>query len=215
MPKCDTTVTTPTGVFTYFSEEVSYCQAKYNCAEIGQILAPITKLSDIEALQSVADVYNPDCDFHSDIYSYHIGLDISICGRNQYRLFTNNVVSNETEHGSLYNWRHGSEKKDTSYALFNPHHTKLYVISDRRRIRRIRYICLKPNSTNSVAETLTDSNVADHQNSNAFYVCGALMVALVGVMLLVKIRNEKNEVYKLKKKNESLQKKMNICTAKF
>ena len=86
MPKCDTTVTTPTGVFTYFSEEVSYCQAKYNCAEIGQILAPITKLSDKEALQSVADIYNPDCDFHSDIYSYHIGLDISICGGKQYRL---------------------------------------------------------------------------------------------------------------------------------
>ena len=74
---------------------------------------------------------------------------------------------------------------------------------------------MKPNSTNSVAETLTDSNVADHQNSNAFYVCGALMVALVGVMLLVKVRKDKNELNKLKKENASLKNKMKLCNANF
>ena len=199
MPKCDTTVTTPTGVFTYFGDEVTYCQAKYNCATIGQILAPITKLSDIEALQSIADNDNPDCDFHYGIYSYHIGLDVSICGGKQYRLFTNNVVWNETEHGKLYKWRHGSDKKDSSYARLISHHKTLFVIPDPRKHRITRYICLKPNSTSSVAEPLFEKDVANHQRFNAIYVCGAVMVALVVVMLLMKVQKLKKELESLRK----------------
>ena len=215
MRTCNTTVTTPTGVFTYFGDEVTYCQAKFNCSKIGQILAPITNIRDVDALHSVIDNTNPDCEFHYAIYDYHIGLDIGICDGKQYRMFTNNVIWNETEHGKLYKWRHGSDKKDASYAKFLSHHKTMFVISDPRRNQRSRYICLKPNLTSSVAEALTDKEVANHQNINAFYVCGAVMVALVGGMLLMKVRKETCKVLKLEKEIESLKYNMKICTEKF
>ena len=200
MPTCNTTVTTPTGVFTYFDEEVTYCQAKLNCLKIGQILAPITSLNDVDALHSVIDKYNPECKFHYGAFHYHIGLDISRCDGKQYRMFTNNVVWNETEHGQLYLWRRNSKTKDTSYARFFSHSRNLFVISDPTKKRRARYICLKPNSTNSaVAEPLFEKDVANHQRFNAVYVCGAVLVALVVVMLLMKVRKLKKEIESFRK----------------
>ena len=64
MPTCNTTVTTPTGYFTYFDEEVTHFQAKLNYIKIRQLLAPITSLSDVDALHTVIDKYNPECKFN-------------------------------------------------------------------------------------------------------------------------------------------------------
>ena len=81
MPGCNTTVTTPTGVFTYYKDEVTYCEAKERCAEKGEVLAPLTNYDDVDALRGVADYENPNCLFHYGEYDYdyHIGLDISKC----------------------------------------------------------------------------------------------------------------------------------------
>ena len=98
---------------------------------------------------------------------------------------------------------------------FFSHSRKLLVISDPKKNRRNRYICLKQNSTSSSAEALIDKEVANHQNINAFYVCGAVMVALVGGMLLMKVRKETCKVLKLEKEIESLKYNMKICTEKF
>ena len=54
MPTCNATVTTPTGVFTYFSKKVTLCKAKAKCAKIGQILAPVLNFRDLDALKSIA-----------------------------------------------------------------------------------------------------------------------------------------------------------------
>ena len=77
MPSCNTTVTTPTGIFTYYKDEVTYCEAKERCAEKGEVLAPLTNYEDVDALRGVADFQNPNCPFHHGAYDYYIGLDIS------------------------------------------------------------------------------------------------------------------------------------------
>ena len=77
MPTCNTTVTTPTGVFTYFSKKVTVCEAKAECAKIGQIIAPVLNFRDLDALRSIADYDNQDCKFHrGDIYAYYIELQL-------------------------------------------------------------------------------------------------------------------------------------------
>ena len=80
MPTCDTSVTTPTGVFTYIDKEVTKCEAKTECLQRGEILAPITNVADFTALKTIADTLNPDCKFHYGLIDYHIRLDINICG---------------------------------------------------------------------------------------------------------------------------------------
>ena len=93
MPSCNTTVTTPTGVFTYHKDEVTYCEAKERCAEKGEVLAPLTNYDDVDALRGVADYENPNCPFHHGAnghgaYDYHIGLDI-----NRYVSFKKKLLS--------------------------------------------------------------------------------------------------------------------------
>ena len=128
MPTCNTTVTTPTGVFTYFPKKVTVCEAKTECAKIGQILAPVLNFQDLDALRSIADYENPDCKFHSNIelYSYHIGLDVDTCGKKNFMLFSNNVVYDEKEHGKLYKWV-GKKSRKRHIASFVPDFRNLFI----------------------------------------------------------------------------------------
>ena len=203
MPSCSTTVTTPTGKFTYHDETVSYCEAKEKCAEKGEILAPLTNFDDVDALRSVADRYNKSCQFHYGSHDYHIGLDVSWCGGKQHKMFTNNVVWNETLHGDLYIWRPLSRTKGQSLARFFAPSRKLFVVSNLASTAR--YICLKPSST--AAESLVKKD--DFGYNDVLCGGGALMVALVGFLLVMRIRKQNNEVQKLKKENECLRNRMN------
>ena len=102
---CGTSVTTPTGTFTYFKTPVTACQAKIECAKRGQILAPITNSKDLEALRSIAKLEDPSCKFHyGGLYHYHIGLEVTRCRNRLHRLFSNNQVWNKTLHKDLYRW---------------------------------------------------------------------------------------------------------------
>ena len=60
------------------------------------------------------------------MYSYHTGLDVDMCDGEITRLFTNNVVWNDTEHGKLYKWV-GSKKKDVNMAMFAPFSDRMYI----------------------------------------------------------------------------------------
>ena len=91
----------------------------------------------------------------------------------------------------------GSESGETSYARMFAPVRKLFVVSDRHRSRRARFICLKP-SKSSVAEKI----VVRDGSFSAVYIGGVATVALVCIVLAVKVR-------KLKQENERLKSKMN------
>ena len=207
MSTCGTSVKTPTGVFTFYDKRVTYCQAKVECQNRGQILAPFTNEEDIQAVRSVVQIDNENCTFHYGDYDYHIGLDVNICGGVQTRLFTNNVVWNETEHGKLYKWV-GSETKDINVAAFSSYFSKsLFIIQDFDRDRMRRFICLKPSSkAPSCPASLSAENSL--QSYSLSFLCGAVMMAVVGSVFMLSVKKkemiERNELVKLRNEIKAL-----------
>ena len=213
MSTCRTSVKTPTGVFTFHDKRVNYGQAKIECLTRGEILAPLTNADDVNALRSIIDINNKDCEFHYGFNDYQIGLDITICGGVQTRIFTNNVIWNETEHGQLYEWV-GSETKDINVARFSTYITdKLFIIEDSKRSDLERFICLKPSSK---APSCPASLFAENslQSYSLSFLCGAFMLAVVGSIFILSVkkkrmieRNElvtlRNEIKVLKEENET------------
>ena len=202
-PTCSRSVTTPTGTFTYFSKEVTSCQAKIECAKRGQILAPITNSRDRDALRSIAKLQDPTCKFHLDFKQYHIGLDIKKCGNRIYCLFSNNVLYNKTVHGDLYRWM-GNKSEDTNRASYTPYFKKLFVVEDYNMDDKRRFICLKPNTNSSTAEAMIEKEVVYNLNSNLLFACAAFMVIFVGIVLTVSSKMKMKEILKLRKENDSL-----------
>ena len=204
MPTCNTTVTTPTGVFTYFSKKVTLCEAKARCAKIRQILAPVLNFRDLDALRSIADYDNPDCEFHSSgIYSYHTGLDIDTCGKKHFLKFSNGVVYDEAEHGKLYKWVDKNSRKRL-IASYMPDYRNLFIIEYGRWNRKKRYICLKPSSTSANAASLVEKESESNSSFNVLILVGALIVALIALIasLVFYTRSKKKdmEIVQLKSK---------------
>ena len=192
MPTCDTTVTTPTGVFTYYDGDVTHCQAKVACIKKGQILAPVTNKQDLDALLSIADSRNASCEFHNVLLKYHIGLDVRKCGGTETRVFTNNVLWNQTEHGPLY-FERGHKTKDMNTAVLFPYINRMGIVKDYGGVSR-RYICLKPSSSSSLAEPLTQTN-AYNMSYGVLFTCGNLMIMVAGIMYMLKLKPSKmNEI---------------------
>ena len=190
MPTCETSVTTPTGVFTYYDGDLTYNQAKVECARKHQILAPITNKLDYDALLSIADSRNQSCEFHHVYKKYHVGLDV----RKNYagietRLFTNNVVWNASEHGKLYIER-GHKTKDINSAVIFPLGKKLLIVRDYGNSKR-RYICLKPSTKGICAEPLTEKNIVYNMSYGVLFACGTLIMVVAGVMFKLKIKKNK------------------------
>ena len=205
-PTCGTSVTTPTGTFTYFKKEVTVCQAKIECSKRGQILAPLTNWGDLDALRSIASTSEPSCKFHYGFRKYHVGLDVSKCDNRIHRLFSNNVLYNKTLHGDLYRW-HGNKSRDTNSASFSPSFRKVFIIDHIDKHDTQRFICLKPNTTVPTPESLIDKNITHNPSSNLLFACAAFMVAFVGIMLLVNSKKQKTkdneEVIQLRSQVES------------
>jgi len=191
MSNCSTSVETPTGVFTFFEKPLTYCQAKVECASQGQILAPLTNAEDVKALRSlIVDIDNADCKFHNGMYDYHIGLDVNICDGVQTRLFTNNVVWNETEHGKLYRWV-GSKTKDINVAAFSSYITEtLFIIEDTKRDRSRRFICLKPSSKAAACPSSLSAENSLQSNSLSF-LCGAVVMAVIGSVFMLSVKKKR------------------------
>ena len=208
IPTCGTSVTTPTGTFTYFRKEVSPCQAKIECANRGQILAPVTNAKDRDALRSIAKLEDPTCEFHWGYQEYHVGLDVRKCGNRIHRIFSNNVVYNKTQHGGLYRWR-GNKSEDTNRAIYTPYHKKLYVGVDYNMDDKRRFICLKPNANSSKVESLVEREIVHSSSSNVLLACGAFMLAFAGIVLVLNSKWKRNvenkKIMKLKSEIDSLE----------
>ena len=215
-PTCGTSVTTPTGTFTYYKKMVTPCQAKIECAKRGQILAPITNARDRDALRSIAKIEDPKCKFHLGFRQYHIGLDIKKCGNRIHRLFANNVVYNKTVHGDLYRWV-GNKSEDTNRASYTPYFKKLFVVEDYNMDDKRRFICLKPNTNSSTAEPIIREKFVHNPISNVISAFAGFVVAFVGVMLMVssKMNRKSKEVMKLKSEIDSLKNEKNYYKEEY
>ena len=179
---CNTEVTTPTGKFTFHFQKLSMCQAKKFCAEKNEILAPITNKKDFDALKKAITQGNyPGCNFNVGVQQYHLGLDVTPCGKGkQDRVFTNGEVWDETVHGKLYIDNIDSWKQPCVFAT-------LYDEIDRPVLAHWincyqdyeKFICLKPatpvdaevssESCNSQSEGLTSSS-----NNQSFFAFGVI-----------------------------------------
>ena len=188
MYTCKTSVTTPTGEFTYFRDEVTYHQAKVECAMKKQILAPVTNQRDYDALLSITGSKDAPCGFYQQGIKYHIGLDINIDPHGvETRLFTNHKVWNDTEHGTLYVEKgfKPSEKKNMNSAVIIPYMKEeldkvMYVVKDYGGKKR-RFICLKPSS---------QSTSACNVNYFPLIISGTMVVIVAGVLIMLNIKKK-------------------------
>ena len=217
MSACTTSVKTPSGVFTFYKKKVTICDAKLECARRNQILAPLTNAEDIRALRSIV---NTSCEFHRAWSDYHIGLDISMCGKKQTRLFSNNVIWNDEKHGKLYKWA-GTKRKNINVARFSDYITDtLFIVKDSKRGQKFRFICLKPSTETSCPASLSSENSFSLQSSSI--ISGAILVVAVGSIFMIAVKNRRlfvkkvakleNENNHLKKENETLLNKFNNTT---
>ena len=203
MSSCERSVTTETGTFYFRNEELTRCQAKEACKRDGQILAPVTNSRDLEALNGVAESYNWSCGIR--VHEYYIGLDIEICGGVQTRLFTNDVLYKKCDHDHLFEW-HGHPTKNINQAVYFPALKKMFIGKSLTGKVKNRFICLKQNSTSArSAQPLTEE--AHHQNFDLFLLAGAVMVALVSIVLMLKFK--KGEDYE-KKENKNFKNQIEV-----
>ena len=96
---CSNTTTTSSGTFTVYQKEMTKCEAKQFCRDKGHILAPITTMEDRDAVHKMLDW---NCVEHQGSFVYHLGLDITPCGKKQDRVFSNGLQFDEKVHGKLY-----------------------------------------------------------------------------------------------------------------
>ena len=137
------------------------------------------------------------CKFHrGGIYSYHTGLDIDTCGKNNFLKFSNGVVYDEAEHGKLYKWVDKNSRKKL-IAAYLPDHRNLFIAEYSRQIKKQRYICLKPSLTSANAAPLVEKKSTSNSNFSVLILLGALIVASVA-SLVVYTRSKKKEIVQLK-----------------
>ena len=97
---CSMSTTTSSGTFTIIHDEMTRCEAKKYCRERGQILAPVTNQEDKDAILKLIDPEH--CQVHRGDLFYHIGLEVTPCGKTQDRVFSNGVIYDHSVHGKLY-----------------------------------------------------------------------------------------------------------------
>ena len=143
----DTSITTSSGKFTFYSEtEKTRNEAKKFCEKKGEILAPITNRADLEALHKFAS----GCSNLGIGRSYFVGLDMF---DPKTRYFTNGVVYDEEIHGSfnyVYNINGALPACWDTYFSTQPDGIRgMHTNYNRHCYPEVNpYICLKPAVTN-------------------------------------------------------------------
>ena len=146
---CERSVTTKTGTFTAYPEQVSHCEAAKLCRSRGEILAPFYKAEDMKAVQDmfVRNMNDDDCDYAKySFYSFHIGLDVEVNADGSYtKTFSNGLKWNNAEHGNLYE---RDVKTNCPIATYRPHFDQPFGVGKQsfscRTQQNYKYICLKP-----------------------------------------------------------------------
>ena len=185
-------VTTKSGTFTFHDQLVRRCKAKKICESKGEILAPVENKEDSHAL---FEVTMQECGMFLDVPEFHTGLDITLCGNKEERVFTDGVKWNQTIHGSLYeeilpipdlaNARtplYGGTLKDIVY--ITPDNYCGPLISN--------FICLKPAKPTGESEALLKNADLHSFNNLAFLAFAIPTVAFfcaVGIAMKFYRRN--------------------------
>lgn len=202
MPKCSNSVTTPTGKFTFHTEQATRCEAIKICKENGGILAPFTNKQDIDAVKSISKWQ--DCpELGGASKKYMIGLDVTpTCGESkQKRVFSNGLKWNQAVHGPLY---YGSANWDYQCArvFFLPFWDGPGIYNaENCKYGKTGFICLNPSG--SKADSLVEGT--SEGISAGVVVAGALGLA-VGMVASYLWGSKKCKA--LAAKNKSLEEKL-------
>ena len=206
-------VTTNTGVFTFHEEQVPRGVAKRKCNEEGGILAPVTNYQDSQALMKAFDPEN--CPFHRFLISYHIGLDLYSYDNELVKVFSNNVLWNNTVHESLYydktksyydQWKSYSKCPEAFLDIAVSTNKPLIIqagnnICDRKR----RYVCLKSASNCVSASALVKEYSSDSYQVNLIAFGGMIVfsvVVLIG-LIMFHLKSLKNRSMASRKDEEN------------
>ena len=146
---CQRSVTTKTGTFTVYPENVSHCEADKLCRSRGEILAPFYKIEDMKAVQDMIVRNNEDdeCDYALySIFSYHIGLDVKVNGDGSFtKTFSNGLKWDNAKHGEIYE---RDMKTNCPIASYKPHFTEPFGVREQsprcQTQQNYKYFCLKP-----------------------------------------------------------------------
>ena len=180
---CHNSVTTKTGKFTLYADEVTRCEAKKRCKRLGRILAPITNEYDRNAIKSLQknNEFSP-CAFGNGHFSfYHVGLDVKNVGGTFLKEFTDGTKWDECEMGDLYDEDKEAKNPIALYVNLLPYSLTIKEEGNISRGAVHRYICLQP-ATKREDVHVTSSEPLVQQSSvspfNLFAGIGGLMVVV-------------------------------------
>ena len=221
---CPTSITTTSGTFTFYEQNVPKCEAEQICQSKGHILAPITNMEDRKAIEKIG---GQECGiFREFVQGYHVGLDIKTCGNKFTKVFSNGVKYNKTLHDKLY-YFYPIKKFDCLTALYPPGYgadEQIVVVAKYNNCKDYsrRFICLdpaKPDNNSTVteealhlkrskrSEKFSEGSVLSGRQTMYFMseVFGFCFLAIACCFLLVANR-------KLRKRNNFLEMKTEIFT---
>jgi len=154
---CPTAITTKSGTFTFYEQNLLSCQAEQFCQNKGHILAPITNREDRRAIEKIG---GQNCGiFRESVQGYHVGLEIKACGNKLTKVFSNGVKYDETLHDKLYDF-YPTKEFDCFTALYPPGFgadEKIVIVAKYNNCKGVarRFICLdpaKPDNNSTVTE---------------------------------------------------------------
>ena len=180
---CSNKVTTSSGTFTAYNDKMSRCEAKKFCQNKGHILAPITNQEDKDA---VIKMLYPGCPQHrGPMYHYHIGLDVSYCGKSQDRVFTNGVKYNDKIHGRFYTDTSSPDDKCPMAYLVSRVKSVVIGVEPYCNPQKIKVLCLDQSTASPLVQDNTDFSVP-LISTNVFVGVGGLFV-VVGCLVFAKM----------------------------
>ena len=186
---CHNTVTTSTGKFRLYQESLTRCEAKKKCKSLGQILAPITREYDLNAIKNlqIINERSPSCDFGSYYGAeYHVGVDVKNIAGTLVKQFTDGQAWDECVHDDLYNENVARRRMPTCpiavYGTHRPYSLSIDQETPDCTQVKIGFICLepaKPKEQSKIAEALHMQQSTDLSFIIVAGIGGAVLMLVV------------------------------------
>ena len=196
---CSDSVETSTGTFTFYEEDLSFCEAKLKCIAHGQILAPVTNRMDAD---KIIELFNTNSEkenycVHSsyNLISYWVGLDVAYNGSKQEKKFTNGIDWDEKIHGEIYtDYLKGSYTKCPA-VMFQPFFTQepFSITADICHLKSS-FICFKPKEKQFAEKIVQDKDVLKNVlvlPDGVVVAVAALIVLMIGSIFILHSKNKR------------------------
>ena len=177
---CSFSTTTSSGTFTITNKEMTRCEAKKYCRERNQILAPITTQEDKDAILNLID---PSCQIHKGDKFYHIGLEVTPCGKTQERIFSNGIVYDKDIHGKLYDDLSKPEDKcPDAYLMYYDDNPFTIGTLPNCYQQYQRVICLDETTATASPFSQEKTSLVHNNSTQVFLTVGRMFCAIIGII---------------------------------